>query len=177
MQSKGMLVDVTVRNGARSLAAEIDDYLISLAIANASANNATTADPLDDLSSAKKDLDDANTPRADRFAVISSGFTKALLGDSNVINVDKYGSENPIQAGFVSRIYGFTVLESTSSNLANDGFIAMSKQCLGFARQIMPKFERQRQVLGQKDDYALSHLYGAVARDASGDRVVDYTAP
>lgn len=176
IESKANLVDVTVRNGAKSLAAQIDNYILGLAIAGAGTNNATTADPLADLAEAKKILDENNTPKAGRYVEASPGFIQSLLGNNNVINVDKYGSENPIQAGFVTRIYGFTLLESSSSALVNDGFVAHSAQALAWARQITPKFEKERKVLGQRDDYALTHKYGAIVTDVSGDRIVDYTA-
>lgn len=177
VQAKARLIDVTVRNASKSLAAEIDDFMISIAIANAASNIATTASPLADLADAEELLDSANAPKAGRFAVISPGFKQALLGDNNVIRANEFGSREAIQAGMVTEIYGFTVLMSNSSNLVNDGFIAFSSQALAFGRQIMPKFERERRVLGLKDDFALSHLYGGVATDASGNRIVDYTAP
>ncbi|MEB3122517.1 MAG: hypothetical protein VKL41_15015, partial [Snowella sp.] len=79
----------------------------------------------------------------------------------------------PVQAGFVTRIYGFMILESSSAELG-DGFVAHSSDSCAFARQIMPKFEQDRNVLGQRWDYALTHLYGAKATDASGSRVIAF---
>lgn len=176
-QAKANLVAETVKNGARSLAAEIDDYILGLLDAGASTaapdhRQALTADPLADLALAKKLLDDQNVPKAMRYVVASPGFCQALLGTNNVINAEKYGSENPIQAGYVSRIYGFTILESSSSSIVDDGFIAYHRDTMAFGRQIAPKFERQRQVLKQADDYALTHLYGAVNTDSAGTRIV-----
>jgi hypothetical protein len=176
IQAKARLVDEAVKNGARSLAAEIDDDMIGLAVANAANNIATTASPLADMANAKALLDAANVPKFDRFAVCSPGFVQALLGDNNIIRANEYGATSPIQAGQFGNIYGFTLLESSSSGLANDGFIAMQRDALAFGRQIQPKFERERRVLGLKDDYVLSHLYGGIATDSSGVRVVDYTA-
>lgn len=177
IQAKARLVDEAVKNGARSLAAEIDDYHITIAIANAANNLPTTASPLADLANAKQLLDSANVPKFGRFIWASPGFVQALLGDNNVIRANEYGATAPIQQGMFGNIYGFTLLESSSSVLVNDGFVAMQMDAIAFARQIQPKFERERRVLGLKDDYVLSHLYGAVATDASGVRIVDYTAP
>jgi hypothetical protein len=176
VQSKGSLVQETVKNGARSLAAEIDDFVFTGMIAAAANSVATTADPLADAANAKKLLDSANVPKSGRYMICSPGFVQALLGVNNVINADAYGSQAPIQAGFVSRLYGFTILESSSTVIANDGFIAEHMDTYAFGRQISPKFERERRVLGQRDDYALSHLYGGVVTDVSGVRIVDYTA-
>lgn len=178
VQAKLNMVQEAVKNGARSLAAEIDDYLLGLLDAGASTAAPdhrialTASEPLTDLAIAKKLLDDANVPKFDRFVVASPGFMQSLLGDSNVINAEKYASSAPIQAGFVTRIYGFNILESSSASVIDDGFIAYQREAIAFARQIQPKFERQREVLQHGDAYSLSHLYGGIVTSGSGSRIV-----
>lgn len=178
VQSKARLVDVTVRNGARSLAAEIDDYMFGVVDANVAGSNrvALTANPLADIALAKKIMDAENCPKSNRYMVASPGFVQALLSASGIIDADKYGSAEPKQAGFVSRVYGFTVLESSSASIIDDGFQCFHMDALGFARQISPKFERDRNVLGQRDDYSLTHLYGGINLDPAGLRMVVFDA-
>lgn len=181
-QSKIALVPEALRNGARTLAAEIDDHIFSLIDANASTGAPdhrlplTASQPLTDLANAKKLLDDQNVPKSQRFVAASPGFVQSLLGDSNVINVDKYGAEDPIMNGFVTRVYGFNLVESSSASIVNDGFQAYHKETISFARQIMPEIRQEEKALEMRDDWVLSHLYGAIASDSSGVRAVVYDA-
>ncbi len=179
VQSKIALVPEALRNGMRTLAAEIDDQIFSLLDAAASTAAPdhrlalTASDPLADLANAKKLLDQQNVPRQDRFCACSPGFIAYLLSTNNVIRAQEYGSTEPIQAGFVTRIYGFTLVESSSSSIIDDGFQAYHRSALSFARQMMPKFESEYKVLEHRWDYSLSHLYGAIA-ESNGVRVVVY---
>lgn len=176
LQSKLALVQEAVTNGARSLAAEIDDHIFSLIDANASTRLAKTADPLADIATAKKALDLAKVPRFGRFLACSPEFIQSLLGVGSVINAEKYGASNPIQAGFVTNLFGFTLVESSSASIVEGGFQAYHQNAVAFARQMMVKFERERKVLEQRDVFAITHLYGAVATDASGVRAVVFDA-
>jgi hypothetical protein len=175
-QAKARLVDNTVRNGSSSLAAEIDNYMFGLVDANAANREALTANPLADIAKAKKILDSQNCPKEGRYLVASAGFVEALLTSSGIIDADKYGSSEPKQAGYVSRVYGFIVVESNSASVIDDGFQVFHMDALGFARQISPKFERERRVLGQRDDYALTHLYGGINLDPAGLRMAVFDA-
>lgn len=179
-QSKIALVPEALRNGARSLAAEMDDYMLGLIDAGASTSapdhrQALTADPLADMALAKKLLDDQNCPRSGRFIVASPGFVQALLGTNNLIRVNEYGNANAIQAGFVSDVYGFRVLESSSSSIIDDGFHAFHMESVAFARQIQPELRTEEKALEMRTDYVLSHLYGSVLTD-SGVRCVVFDA-
>jgi hypothetical protein len=160
VQAKAQLVMEAVKNGARSLAAEIDDYMLGLVDANAAQRDALTADPLADMAQAKKYLDDANVPKQGRYIVASPGFVQSLLGTNNLIRANEYGSASGIQAGYISDIYGFRVLESSSSSVIDDGFHAFQMDGLAFARQIQPSLKSEYKVLKHGWDYSLSHLYG-----------------
>jgi N4-gp56 family major capsid protein len=175
VQSKVNIISEVVKMGARSLASQVDDYCLGLLGANYNAGvpETLTANPLTDILAAKEYLDSNNVPKAGRYLECSPAFIAALLADSSIINANKYGSTEPVQSGFVTRLYGFMILESSSSALG-DGFIAHSMDAIAFARQIQPKFERDRNVLGQRDDFALTHLYGARATDATGNRVIKF---
>ncbi len=124
------------------------------------------------IAGAKAAMDLANVQKFDRFLVASPGFVQGLLANSNVINVDKYGSEAPIQAGFVSRAYGFTIVESSSSSVPAGGFLAMQRESTAFARQINPMLLREEKALAINDEYSLSHLYGGVLTDTGSDRII-----
>jgi hypothetical protein len=181
MQAKIALVQEAVRNGALTMSAEIDDFLLGLIDAAASTaapdhRIALTANPLEDLTNAKKLLDDQNAPREMRTVFASPGFIKTLLDDNTIVNANQYGGADPQRNGFVTRLFGFDILESSSSSIIDDGFHACSKDVIAFARQIMPKFEKQRQVLSHRDEYSMSHLYGAIATEGSDVRCVVFDA-
>ena len=99
-------------------------------------------------------------------------FCQLLLGNTNIINADKYGAEAPIQAGFVSRIFGYTVVETSSSAVPAGGFIACQMEATAFARQINPFLLREEKALAVKDEYSLSHLYGGVLTETGSNRIV-----
>lgn len=173
VQAKIDSVTQAVKNGSRELASEVDDFVFGAMALNGGNDITIVAQsPLELIAEAKKNMDSANVQRFDRFIVAGPGFIQALLGDNNVINVDKYGSANPIQAGFVSRIYGFTIVESSSTAIPASGFIACQKEAFAFARQINPMLLKEEKALGVKDDYSLTHLYGGVLTDAGSDRII-----
>jgi N4-gp56 family major capsid protein len=175
LQSKVNLVTEIVKMGAKSLASQVDDYCIGLLVANYNAGvpETLTSSALADILAAKEYLDGNNVSKAGRYLECSPAFIAKLLADNSIINANKYGSVEPIQAGFVTRLYGFMILESSSAELG-DGFVAHSSDAISFARQITPRFESDRNVLGQRNDYALTHLYGAKCTDATGNRVIAF---
>ena len=177
MQSKLNMVTEAVKNGAKSLAANIDDYIFGLIDAGVSASApdhriALTANPLEDISNAKKLLDEQNVPRSGRYIFASPAFIKTLLDDNTIVNANQYGSSEAREAGFVTRVFGFTILESSSSAIAESGFQAIHMDAVAFARQMAISLRSEYKVLGHKWDYSMSHLYGAVLTD--GKRCVVY---
>ena len=176
IQSKAMLVSETVKNGAKSLAAEIDNYLLGIINSAAAEREALTANALEDIAKAKQILDSQNCPKAGRYLVASPEFIFALLKNNGIVDADKFGSSEPKQAGYISRVYGFTILESNSASIVDGGFHAFCMDAVGFARQIAPKFENQRQVLKQANDYSLAHLYGGINLDPAGLRMCVFDA-
>lgn len=180
VQSKINAVTQAVKNGSKELAAEIDDFLFAAMVTGTGDTKGMavdfSGDALAALADSKKQMDEANVPRQGRFIIASPGFISNLLGNNNVINVDKYGSENPIQAGFVTRIYGFTLVESSSASVPADGYIAEQMDSTAFARQMNVMLLRQEQALGIRDDYSMSHLYGGILTDTGSKRIVIVTA-
>lgn len=175
IQSKIALVQKTVENGIRTMAAEVDDAVFAEAVANAgTTTTAAAADALAAILGAKQAFDSANVPRMGRSVVMSPAFSALLLGTNNVIRANEFGSAEPVQNGKIASIYGFDIYESSSASIANDGFLAMGEEALAFARQRSVQFEQQRQVLSQKTDYTITHLYGVESTAASNPRIYVY---
>jgi hypothetical protein len=178
IESKLNLVQEQIANGARVHAANIDDYILGqlkAGVSTATPDHLIAFDANDalvDMREAKKLLDEANVPKFDRFWIASPGWMQKLLASNNVIRANEFGSTNAIQAGFVAKVYDFNILETSSSELADGEFIAMQRDTYAFARHITPKFERERRVLKQADEYALTQKFGGIVTDPSGVRIV-----
>ena len=180
VQSKLNIVSDIVKNAGRTLAHDVDNALIAAVVAASSAaapdhRIALTVNPDADIRTARKLLNVANVPMSDRFLLVSPGFEDSMLGVAGFVEADKYGSSEPVLTGEIGRVFGFRVLLSTSSEAAlgtDNGFVAFHRSCIGFARQIGMKFERDRNVLAQRDEYAMSHLYGLKALGAGNRQVV-----
>ncbi len=172
LQSKIALVQRTVENGIRSLVAEVDDAIFSEAVAKA-ANTVTVAgaDALAEVLACKQQFDSDNVPMTDRAIVVSPAYAARLLGTNNIIRANEFGSADPIQAARLTNLYGFEVYQSSSASLPDDGFLAMGMEALAFARQRQVQFEQQVQVLAQKTDYTVTHLYGCESTAASNPRI------
>lgn len=187
VQSKLNLIQEQVTNGSRVHAAAIDDYLLGLltgAVSQSAPDHLIALDGSDalvDIRATKKLLDEANVPMQDRCFVASAGFMEKLFSSNNIIRANEYGASDGIRSGQVANIYGFKMVESQSSEIPEDGFVAYHRPTIAFARQITPKFERERRVLKQSDEFALTQLYGGIVTDPSGVRIVvgdaDGTAP
>lgn len=172
-QSKVNVVTRAVQNGATSMAAEIDDFNYGLIDTNAGTRVALTANPLEDISNAKFLFDAANIPRSNRYIAASPGFIKSLLDQNTIVNANQYGSAEARQAGFVDRIFGFVVLESSSPSIIDSGFQAYHMEAVAFARQLAISLKSEYKVLGHRFEYSLSHLYGAVFTQPSMAVVYD----
>lgn len=176
LQSKIALVQKTVENGVRSLAADIDNYIFAQAIIAAGTSDVTAAvDGLDAIRRAGKAMDLAHVPKEGRAIAASPGFMYDLiLANNNVIRANESGSADPLKMGAVTSLYGFMVFESSSASLADDGFLALGMEGIAFARQRAVSFESQEQILNQKTDYAITHLYGAESTAAANPRIYNY---
>lgn len=173
VQSKLNIVSEAVKNGSRTMAAGVDNFILNLMDGSGATRTALTANPLQDITLAKQQLDEANVPRGDRFIVASPAFCKALLDDNTVVNANQYGSREAQQNGEVTRLFGFTILESNSSEIQEGGFIAFHRQSIAFARQMAVSLKSDYRVLDHAWEYSMSHLYGGVVTDASRIKIFD----
>jgi hypothetical protein len=176
LQSKIALVQRTVENGVRSLAADIDDYIFAQALANAgTADVAAAVDGLDAIRRAGKAFDQANVPKMGRAIAASPSFMYDLvLANNNVIRANEYGGAEPVRRAAVVSLYGFEIFESSSASLPADGFLALGMESMAFARQRAVDFQREEKVLEQREDYAITHLYGAESTAATNPRIFSY---
>ena len=176
LQSKVDMLRKSIENGTRSLAADVDNYIFSQAVAaSGTTNTVAGADGLADIRSAKKQFELDNVPVMGR-AIIGSPewINDKLLATNNVIRANEYGSDRPIRTGFVADVYGFMIFESSSASLPSDGFVAMGMEAVAFARQRAMEFQEQLQVLAQRRDYTLTHLFGAESTVASNPRIYTF---
>lgn len=175
LQSKIQLVSRTVENAIRSLAADVDDYIFAEAVANAgTTTTVAAADGLAALLGMKVQFDSDNVPRMGRAAACSPVFMQALLNSNSVVRANEYGSADPIRMGRVASVYGIDIYETSSSAVPADGFLGLGMEAVAFARQRSVEFEQQLQVLGQKTDYTVTHLFGAESTAASNPRIYVY---
>jgi hypothetical protein len=175
LQSKIALVQRTVENGVRELAAGIDDYIFAQAVAAAGTSETTAgADALADILGCKEQMDTDNVPKSGRAIAASPVFMSSLLSSNTVVQANTYGSTDPVRMGRVAQVFGFDIFESSSASIAADGFVAMGLEAMAFARQRSISFEEQNQVLGQKKDYSLVHLFGAATTKASNPRIYNF---
>ncbi len=175
-QSKLNIVSEAVRNGAKTLAKGIDNKLIADLDGSGATRTALTANPLQDITLAKQQLDQADVPRSDRFIIASPAFCKSLLDDNTIVNANQYGSREAQQNGEVTRLFGFTILESNSPNIQEDGFIAFHRQAVAFARQLSVSLKSEYKVLEHHWAYSMSHLFGSVITDATRVKIFDGNA-
>jgi hypothetical protein len=173
VQSKLNLVAEAVRNGSRTMAAGVDNFILGLMDGSGATRTVLTANPLQDITLAKQQLDEANVPRSERYIVASPAFCKSLLDDNTIVNANQYGSREAQQNGEVTRLFGFTILESNSPEIQEDGFIAFHKQAFAFARQVSVSLKSEHIVLEHADAFSMSHLYGGVVTDASRIKIFD----
>ncbi len=172
IQSKIALVQRTVENGIRSLVAQVDDAIFAEAVSAAGTTNTTAgADALEEVLACKQQFDTDNVPMMGRAIVVSPVYAARLLGTNNIIRANEFGSADPIQAARLTNLYGFEVFMSSSASLPADGFVAFGEEALAFARQRAVQFEQQVQVLAQKTDYTVTHLYGVKSTAASNPRL------
>ena len=175
IQSKIDIAVQLVKDGSRTLAFQIDDNIITnlntvstaapdhlLAFANAASIQLT------DIAAAREALNLQNVPMADRFIAITPKQERFMLAIPELIHLEKYGSTDAIQNGEIGKLYGFTVVLTTSGNLDEDSFLAYHRSAVAYGTQISPKFETDRNVAKLVDEYTISQLYGTVLLDNTG---------
>ena len=182
VQAKQALVSKVISNGAKSLAHQIDSYILDLMYAGVSASAPdhlralTVGNPLADIALARQLLNQQNVAKSDRFLIVGPEFESVLLKTETFISAERYGSVAPIQAAEIGRILGFTVVLSNDDAIIDAGFVATHRDAAHFARQIQPRLKSEEKVLEHRTDYSLSHLYGAALAANGAKKFVIFDA-
>ena len=122
-----------------------------------------------DILGARKLLDDANCPSNDRFLACPPEQEKAMLLIDSFVDASQYGSNRPVMNGELGEIFGMKVIKSTSFASDTEA-VVYHRSHVAFARQIAPKFEKQRASLSKlANELSLSLVYGVKQLD-SGSR-------
>jgi N4-gp56 family major capsid protein len=173
--------DILERAGS-GMAKKMDTYVYSVLKAGASASapdhiidqfGSSGTMTLAKVLQARKLLDDQDVPENERFLLINPEQESELLALAAFIDASQYGSREALLNGEIGRIYGFSVIKSTvcEANVA----LYYHRSACAFARQIEPKWEKDRNLSKLANEYSLSALYGAKILD-SGKRNVTANA-
>ncbi len=160
---------------AKELALQVDkDIYTELLLASAAAPDhriafvgATLAQT--DLLEARRLLNVQNVPMDNRFLAIAPDEEKALLSISDFVRADAYGSAGGLINGEIGRIYGMAVI---MSNVVTAGLpIVYHKSCVGFAQQLTPEYDTDKDLKNTSKEYLLNHIYGVEVLDGGKRQV------
>lgn len=186
VQNKVDVIAQVTRDAARSMAAKVDDAIITQLIAASAAApdhtvqyaNTTTIQETDILE-ARRLLNVANVPQSERFILINPSQEKALLLLDSFVRADSYGRiPTALMNGELGTLYGMPVFMSTSSVLStNSASVIFWRQAVAYATQITSRFDQDRDISKLQDEFTLSMLYGTIVLDGGGRQVLLSTAP
>jgi len=183
IQSKVSLNQQIFGDAGKEMAAQVDSDIIAELKANVSAAapdhriQMTGTGNIEltqaDITNAQKLLNDSRVPRSDRFLLVRPEQERVMLNISDFIRSDTYGDSRGLQNGELGRIYGLTVIMTTSSQLAEDEALFFHRSAVAYASQASLKFDQSRVAGEFSDHFALSMVYGVKTLD-SGKRAVLY---
>jgi len=172
LQDKVSLSVQLVKDGARNLAASIDNKIVDqLILASAAAPDHIVAFgtpsviAIADITNARKLLNLANVPQAERFMLVGPDQEAAMLNIDNFISAEKYGSRDALVNGEIGRVMGFTVVMSTSASILATNAMFYHKSAVAYGSQIAAKFETDRNITALQDEFTLSQLFGCQILD------------
>ena len=170
-----------VRDAMKSLPAAVDDVICAQIVAA----SASTPDhriqltgtgnievTIADILGAQKLLNEARVPQQDRYMLINPNQQLVLLQIAALQNANTFGSREAYQNGFLMELFGFKIVMTTSSALADDEVVFYHKSAVGFARQMSTKFRVQEQAFAHAVDYSLSQIFGSILLDGGGRAVL-----
>lgn len=114
-----------VRAVAESVEAKVATALSGATYETGYEIDLSTESPWDSIVDARKLLNDANVPRADRFLVCGSEAESVILKDPDLKKVDSSGSSDAFREAIIGRLAGFTVIGSNA--IAEDEAYALQK--------------------------------------------------
>lgn len=126
---------------------------------------------LDDITEARKLLNQADVREDNRFLIVSPDQEKAMLNIANFIEADKYGSREALLDGEIGKVFGFRVM--VHNGLSAIEAIAYQSDACAFAMQKDISFESRRANLGlQKTEYAFSAGWGTAVLEQGVKQVL-----
>lgn len=127
-----------------------------------------------DILDARRLLQVQNVPLEGVTMAINPLHESELLDISDFIDASKYGSAMPIQNGEIGRIYGIPVI---MSNVVSDNNVVMyHKSAVGFAAQMQPEYDTDKDLKSTSKEYLLNWVYGAEVLDSGKRQVLIGTA-
>ncbi len=180
VQSVVNIQEEIVNRAFKGMSKQIDTAIYNVLKAGASTSNpdhtlagfaANATLSLTMILEARKLLNIQNVPMGDRYLLISPYQEAEMLAISDFISAEKYGSNDILLNGQIGRVYGFKVLMTTvcEDNVA----IWYHNTAAAWARQIAPKWEKDRDLDKLADKYSLSYSYGVKALDGGKRQVTN----
>lgn len=179
LQSKVAVTQAYIQQSAKDLAAEMDQTILDALEAGASAaapdHRIAYTDGVNndiekaDILNARKLLNIAKVPMADRAMVISPAQEAFLLAIGEFVKVNESGSEASLRNGLIGKLFGFDCYVSPLAEDLKSMFF--HKSALAFARQLAPRYKTQDDLANLGVRHSVDHIYGCKVLD-SGKRIV-----
>lgn len=129
---------------------------------------------IDDISKAKKLLDEAGVPKSDRWLAINATGMEKLAGFQEFEDGQKSLTDEALKEGIVSKVKGFNVVQSEdvgSSTEADNKITCYHRSAVAFAMHSQVEFIEQMDQSYAQEFVALRGKYGCKLLD-SGNRKV-----
>lgn len=138
VQARGDLMDAAMRNAARLLAEDTEDYIIDAMVAGAGVKTgltgAVTAENVyAEILKIKTALDKNNVPREGRWLAVPPDVEGFLLQNNLVVSTNGQTTTNDLTGGKIGRVAGFDVHVSTA---LTGKMIASNNEATTFANQL-----------------------------------------
>jgi N4-gp56 family major capsid protein len=130
--------------------------------------DASSAIDLDDFKDAQVIFDKANVRNSGRFCFINPDGNGDLLGNQNIIDASKYGSDVALKEGEIGMLYGFRIVmtndvANTTATPAQTQIIFAHEDAVAFASQKSFTVEAARAENTFGDNMRTLNMYGAKA--------------
>lgn len=183
VQSKINVISQVTRDGARSMAAKVDDAIIGQLILASAVNpdhriiydnTPTNTFKQADILTARELLNNANIPMSERFILVNTASERSLLEIPDFVRADQYGrTPSALMNGELGTLYGMPVFMSTSSVLLTENrSVVFWRQAVAYATQITSRFDQDRDISKLEDTFSLSMLYGTQVLDGGRRQVL-----
>lgn len=165
-----------ILKATKAVAKSVDDAIFTALVAGASTSapdhvvqyNDTTNEDLDasDILTIRKLLISQNLNPQECYLAITPSQEKNILGISNFISANVYGSAAPIQNGVIGKIFGLNVVVTNSTALTTaEKTIAWHPSALAYAHMFPARLQTQYDLKELGTRYNVDILYGVKVLD------------